>query len=90
MTRKDDDDAGAAIGGGIIGAFVGYGIAKPKIQSLEAQNRELQNENIMLRNTLSAKDNIISQLQEENRKLKEEKKDNNSVKSIAKSLFDKL
>lgn len=85
MVRKDDDDAGAAIGGGIIGAFVGYGIAKPKIQSLEAQNRTLQDENQMLRSDLA-------QLQEENRKLKEElqKKGSSSAKNIVKSLFDKI
>jgi len=91
MTKKNDEEAGIALVSGSLGALLTYGVVKPKIQNLEAQNRGLQNEIIMLRSTLSAKDNTIAQLQAENRKLKEEqKKDNSSVKSIAKSLFDKI
>ena len=83
MTKRDEDDGALAIISGGIGALLGYGSAKNKIQNLEAHNRELQNEIIMLRNT-------ISHLQEDNRKLREEKKGNNSVKSIAKSFFNKI
>lgn len=91
MTKKDEEDLGLALVSGGFGALLGYGQAKPKIQRLEAQNRDLQNEVAMLRNTISAQNNTIARLQEENSKLKgEQKKDKTSVKDIAKSLFDKI
>lgn len=88
MTKRDDEDFGLALVSGGIGAALGYGKAQSKIQILEAQNRDLQNENSMLRNTLSAKDDMIAQLQTENRKLKEER-GSKSVKNTFKSLFDR-
>lgn len=89
MTKRDEEDLGLALVSGGFGAVLGYGSAKQKIQFLEAQNRDLHNENIMLRNTLSAKDNIIAQKDTENKKLREElnKKRNDSVTSKVKSLF---
>jgi peptidoglycan hydrolase CwlO-like protein len=91
MTKRDEEDAGLAIVSGGFGALLGYGSAQKKIQGLEAEKRTLQSEIFMLRNTLSAKDNAIAELQAENRKLKEEQmKNNNSTKSSLKSLFDKF
>lgn len=71
MTKRDEEDAGLAILSGGLGALVGYGASKPKIQNLEAQIRQLQNEITMLKTTLSIRDNTIFQLQIENKKLKE-------------------
>ena len=72
MTKRDEEDAGLALVSGGIGALLGYGKAQPKIQSLEAQNRDLQSQNIRLTHTISAKDEIIAQKDAEIKKLKEE------------------
>lgn len=72
MTR-DDDDLGNAIGGGIIGAFVGYGIAKPTIENLKAtiQIKDQKIAGLLEENRM--KDYTIAQLQAEIKKLKEQK-----------------
>lgn len=88
MTKRDNEDAGLALVSGGIGALFGYGAAKPKIEKLEAEKRQLQVENTMLRNNISQKDNTISQLQTEVKKLKEEIR-SKPIKSI-KSIFDKI
>ncbi|GEM_PF-4850025 len=91
MTKRDEEDLGLALVSGGFGALLGYGQAKPKIQQLEVQNRDLHNEVAMLRNTISAQNSTIAILQEENSKLKkEQKKDKTSVKGIAKSLFHRI
>lgn len=90
MTKRDEEDLGLALVSGGVGALLGYGKATNKIQNLELQIRQLQNENTMLRGNISLKDAIISDLQTENKKLKEVKKDKLSVKNITKSLFDKI
>ena len=92
MTKRDDEDAGLALVSGSIGALLTYGKLNPTIQNLEAQNRDLQSQNIRLQHTISAKDEIIAQKDAEIKKLREElqKKGNASVKNIAKSFFDKI
>lgn len=90
MTKRDEEDVGLALLSGGIGALVGYGKATNKIQNLESQIRQLQNENAVLRGNISLKDTIISDLRAEIKKLKEANQEKSSLKSITKSLFDKI
>jgi len=89
MTKRDEEDAGLALVSGGFGALLGYGSAKQKIQNLEAQIRIKDQQITGLVEENRSKDYMIAQLQTEIKKLKEElqKKDNNSLKSIKKSLF---
>jgi wobble nucleotide-excising tRNase len=86
MTKRDNEDAELALVSGGIGALFGYGAAKPKIEKLEAEKRQLQEETIILRDKIAQKDTLISQLQVEIKRLR----DGSSIKNMAKSLFDRV